>query len=468
MPDARFAAAALTMLLCSCDMAPHYQVPATPAAPTAYKETGAWSPAAPGDEADRSAWWRVVSDRDLDDLEHQLLASSPDLATAVARYDLARALSRRAGAALLPQIDGQAGAIKERTVSTASGNHYDYHDYTLGGEASYEADIWGRVRNLAKAGRAEAQASRADVAATTLSLQAELADTYLQLRGLDAQIALLRETIEAYSAAQDLTQKLFLGGAASELDLGRARTQLGSAQSELEQRIADRALLEHAIAALVGRQASSFALAPSSVLAAPPRIPLTAPSLLLQRRPDVAAAERRVAAANARIGVARAAFYPNITLGASGGFETTANALVGAGTGVWALGPASALLPIFDGGRRKADVAAARAEFAEAAAAYRRTTLNAFRDVEDQLALVNRLSSAASHQRDAVEAAARTNQLAGIQYQEGAVDYLQVVSAQTAELQARQVALQIQSHRLMASIDLVRSLGGGWQNSRGG
>lgn len=455
---------AMAVLLSACNLAPPDAAPETQPPPARFKEAGPWTVAQPADAIGRGAWWQIMGDPCLDTLEQRIERESPRLAVAVARYDQARALAGRARADLFPQIDFNAGATHERSMSTVTGQHYNYHEAAVGGSVSYELDMWGRVHNLVSAGRAESEASAADVATVKLSLQAELADNYFRLRGLDAQIDLLNQTITAYSAALDLTTKRFTGGAARETDVSRARTQVSSAQSELDQRRADRALLEHAIAALVGEQASSFSITPVQQLTQAPKVPVTAPSLLLQRRPDIAAAERRVAAANARIGAARAAFFPDITLGLSGGFESTAGALLSAGSGVWALGPATALLRVFDGGRRRADLAQAKGEFDEAAANYRHATLDAFREVEDELTLANRLADASEHQGRAVEAAARTNQLADVQYREGAVDYLQVVTAQTAELEARQVKITLDARRLAASVDLVRALGGSWRS----
>lgn len=462
MRKARILAAMLPLLASGCSMAPPYSAPAVAPAPAAFKETGLWTPATPADAMPRGAWWRILPDPVLDALEQRIEKDSPRLAAALARYDQARALTRQARADLLPRVDANGRALTSRAMSPATGGHYEYDDYALGGSATYEVDLWGRIRNQVSAASAEAQASEADLAGARLSLQAELAGNYIQLRKLDAQLDLLAQTRTAYAAAVDLTTKRFVGGAANEADVTRARTQFKSVQSEMAQRTADRALLEHTIAALVGEQPSLFSIAPVAIMPAPPKVPVSAPSLLLQRRPDVAAAERRVAAANAKIGVARAAFFPQVTLGASGGFETTAASLLSAGSSVWALGPAMAAMPIFDGGRRRAGVAYARAQFAEASANYRQATLNAFREVEDQMALVNRLAEASSEQSEAVVAAARTNQLANIQYREGAVDFLQVVTAQTAELQAREDQLALESRRLLAAIGLIRAMGGDW------
>lgn len=449
-------------LLCGCDLSPRYHRPALSGVPATFRETGIWTPAQPADALPRGAWWSVMGDGALNVLEERIEHDSPQLAAATARYDEARALVRRARAEFFPQIDATASARRERTLFPATGSYYEYHDFETGGTVSWEPDIWGRIRNLVRAARANAQASAADLAAIRLSLQGELGDDYFQLRGLDARISLLQKTTGAYSAALDLTTARFAGGAANEMDVGRARTQLATTQSRLEQQVADRALVEHAIAVLVGAQPSTFSIPPVDDLPPVPVIPVIAPARLLQRRPDVASAERHMAAANARIGVARAAFFPNITLGATGGSETTAGMLASAGSGVWALGPALATLAIFDGGRRFANLALTHAEYAQAAAGYRQTALTAFREVEDQLALLNHLADAAARQEEGVVAATRTDQLAAIRYREGAVDYLQVVIAQTAELQAREDLITVNTRRLMSGIDLVRAMGGGW------
>lgn len=460
-----FWAAPLLALAC-CNLAPEYRKPTQTILPLTFKEAGPWTPTQPAAPLPSSNWWTVMQDEQLNALEERIETNSPQLAAALARYDQSRAMVRRARADFFPQIDATASAQREQTLFLQNGSYFDYRDYAAGGTVSWEPDLWGRIRNLVSAARSGAQASVNDLAALRLSLQAELGDDYFQLRGLDAHIAILRQTISAYQAALELTQKRFAGGASSELDVRRASTQLTATQSRLEQETADRALMEHAIAVLIGEEPTVFSLPPDSSMVPVPVIPVNAPSTLLQRRPDVAAAERRMAAANARIGVARAAFFPNITLGASGGSETTISTLLSAGTGVWALGPALATLAIFDGGRRFADLEATHAAYAEAAANYRQASLQAFREVEDQLALLNHLADASDRQSDAVSAAIRTNQLASIQYREGAVDYLQVVTAQTAELQAREDMITLVMRRLVAGIDLVRALGGGWQPSQ--
>lgn len=442
----------------ACNLAPDYAPPtASAATPAAFRETGPWTPAAPADDTPRGNWWQVFGDPQLDALEAKIEGANPQLAAALARYDQAQGYSRQARAARFPTLDTNASA--ERSRDPTNGQQ---HEFILGAALSYELDLWGRVRNQVAAGKADVQASAADLASVRLSLQAELADDYMRLRGLDSQIAVLEATVDAYGKALKVNVARHDGGASSGVDVGRAQTQLSAAQAQLDQSRADRALMEHAIAALVGEPASTFTIASTELAGDPPAVPVGAPSLLLQRRPDIAAAERRMAAANARVGVARAAMFPNITLGGSGGFDTTSGALFSAASGFWALGPALALLSVFDGGRRKGEVEVARGVFDETAADYRQTVLTAFREVEDQMALANRLADAERNQQAAVTAAERTNKLATIRYREGAASYLEVVTAQTAELDARREAIDIRSRRLAASVDLIRALGGGW------
>ena len=468
MPRAnRYAVIAATLALGGCSLAPAYGPPPV-SAPTAYKEIGPWTPASPEDGAPRGDWWAVYNDETLDALEQRIDTANPDLALALARYDEAQAYAAQARAALLPELDLNGSATTNRQSANrplrVGGPNY-FGDDIVGGTVSYEFDFWGRVRNQVAAGKAQAQASAADAASVRLSLEAQLANAYVSLRGLDAEAQLLAETTDAYARALKLTQALHSGGAVPGLDVGRAETQLETAVAMRTDVAAQRALYEHEIAALVGEPPSALSIAPRYQLPEPPVAPVAAPSLLLQRRPDIAAAERRAAAANAMIGVARAAFFPSITLDATGGFENTDGVnLLQAGNSWWTLGPA-AVLPLFDAGRRKAVVRAARDQFDEASASYRSTVLAAFQQVEDNLALCNKLADEAREQSAAVAAAQRTEALAIIQYRLGAVTYLDVVTAQTTDLQAQSTELAIETRRLQASVDLVRSLGGGWNGS---
>jgi NodT family efflux transporter outer membrane factor (OMF) lipoprotein len=327
---------------------------------------------------------------------------------------------------------------------------------------AYEIDFWGRLRNLASGAGARAQASEADMRSARLSLQADLADDYLTLRGLDFQVRLLDATVTAYQRALQLTQVLHNGGDATGLDVARAETQLSSAKAQRTDLTAQRALMEHAIAALVGESASNFSLAAVDRALPQPAVAVSAPSLLLQRRPDIAAAERRAAAANADVGVARAALFPALTLdGAAGWQNAGGGGLLSAPNTFWLIGP-QLVGAIFDGGRRQAGVRASKAAFEEASANYRGVVLNAFRDVEDQMALANRLATEAKDADDAVTAARRTEDLANIRYRQGVATYLDVVTAQTAALTAEQIAIELTTRRLQASVNLTRALGGAW------
>jgi len=437
------------------------------ATPVVYKEMGPWTPADPADRTPRGDWWTVYSDQALNDLERRIEADNPNLALALARYDEARALAAQARAALFPQVGVTADATRNRQSDNRPlriGGPNDYSDDVVGGSVSYEFDFWGRVRTVVAAGKAQAQAAGDDAASARLSLEAQLAVAYMDLRGADAQEKLLADTTVAYARALALTKAQHDGGAVSGLDVGRAEAQLESARAQQIDVAAQRALDEHLIAALVGQPASTFSIAPIADLPRPPRTPAAAPSLLLERRPDIAAAERRAAAANANIGLARAAYFPSITLDASGGFENAGGAnLLTAGNSLWTLGPAAALT-LFDAGKRKAGVRAARDQFAEASATYRAAVLSAFQEVEDNLALCNRLADEADHQALSVEASRRTETLALTQYRMGSVTYLDVVTAQTADLDAQRIALSIATRRLQASVNLVRALGGGWRD----
>ena len=465
MAAARLLGAAATALaLAGCSLAPPYAPPATPLA-AAFKEQGPWTPAAPADAQARGQWWAMFSDPVLDGLEVRAETANPNLAAAVAAYDQARALAAQARAGLVPEIDGSALANRQRRSHNAPlrvGGADEFTTNQAGVSLAYEIDLWGRLRNLARGAGERAQASAADLRSMRLSLQAELADDYLTLRGLDAQLRLLRATETAYARALDLTQILHNGGNATGLDVARAQTQLSSIKAQITDVGAQRALMEHAIAALVGESASVFSLAPVDAALPQPKVAVSAPSTLLQRRPDIAAAERRAAAANADVGVARAALFPALTLDGSAGWQSAGGInLLQAPNTMWLLGP-QLVGAIFDGGRRAAGVRASRAAFEEAGANYRATVLNAFRDVEDEMALANRLAAEAKDQADAVAAARRSVELANIRYKEGAATFLDVVTAQTAALTAEQAAIQLATRRLQASVDLTRALGGAW------
>ncbi|MES2295023.1 MAG: efflux transporter outer membrane subunit [Pseudomonadota bacterium] len=460
-------AGALCALLSACSLAPDYKVPQMEAV-AAYKETGPWTAGTPEDALPRGPWWSIYKDATLDKLESQIEGANPSLAEAMARYDAAQGYLGEFQSGLYPTLTagGHADTDKQsanRPLRSASQPTY-YGDDLAGVALSWDIDLWGRIRNEVAAGKAEAQSSFADLQAIRLSLQARLADQYLALRGLDAQASLLRDATDVYQKALDLTNFRHGKGIASGLDVGRAQTQYSNAAAQLSDVLARRALLEHSIASLVGTPASNFNIPVAVADFQIPNVPIGVPSTLLQRRPDVAAAERMVEATNAGIGVARAAFYPDISLSALAGFQNTGNdGLFTAPNAFWALGPDMALT-IFDAGRHEGELAVAKAQNASAAAAYRAAVLRAFQEVEDNLALLNRLSDEAAAEATSETAATRTADLAMALYRNGALSFLDVVVAQTTALQARQTVLSLQTRRLQASVDLIRAIGGGWSD----
>ncbi|MHB8283044.1 MAG: efflux transporter outer membrane subunit [Caulobacteraceae bacterium] len=462
----RAAVCSASMLaLAACNFAPAY-TPPNLTLPTAYKEAGLWTQAQPGDALPRGLWWTPFQDATLDNLEGRIDSANPTLAAALAAYDQSRALAAQARSAFLPTITGLTTNTYNRQSDErplrGAGQPDDYANNSLGGEIDYEFDFWGRIRNLVASGEAVAQASAADLATAQLSLHIQLANTYLQLRGLDAQTKLLLDTVSAYKRALNLTVARHNGGVSSGLDVDRAQAQLSSAIAQVSDVAAQRALYEHAIASLVGQAASTFSIPAATVQRLIPTTPAGVPSTLIQRRPDIAAAERRAYAANRQIGVARAAYFPTITLDAQAGFENTGgNALLIAPNTFFTIGPQLALT-LFDGGKRKAGVAVAKAAFLLASANYKATVLSAFQQVEDQLALSNHYAVEASDQAAAVKATEGATNISLIRYREGATNYLDVVTAQTAELQAEQTALGLETRRQQASVNLVLALGGGW------
>ena len=448
--------------LTGCSMAPDYRPPATPV-PRDFKELEGWTAATPMDQAPRGQWWKAFDDPVLNDLEARAEQASPTLAAALARYDQAKASAGIERADLFPQVKAGGDASRQRLSGNRFGGNGTapvYDDFSVGATLDYELDLWGRIRNSVKAARADAQASEADLASARLSLQAAVADAYARLRGLDAEAELLRQTVDAFGKAYRLTTTRHDGGIASGIDVNRAKTVLDNAQAQISAVANERAATEHEIAALVGAIASDFSIPVRVQPLRAPELPVGAPSQLLQRRPDIAAAERRIFAANARIGVARAAFFPTLTLGLSGGYQASHGELFSKPSSFWGLGPASAVLALFDGGRRRAGVRMSRAEYEEMTADYRETVLGAFRQVEDALAANRHLADQAVSQRGAATAAGRTSELALTRYRDGASDYLEVVTAQTDALEAQRALLAVQTQRMRASVALVKALGG--------
>jgi len=460
--------AALMLLLGACSLAPPLKTPDIPTA-DAYKEMGPWTQAQPADRLPRDSWWALYGNTELDELEKRLIAGNPTLAAAFANYAQARALADQARAGLFPTLGLSADVTRNRYSVNAplrlpTAPAY-YNSNSIGGSVSYELDLWGQIHNEVAAGAANAAAAAADLESARLSLIAQLVEDYVQLRSLDRDSAILDETVAAYTRALGLTEQRHDAGIAPGLDVSQAQTQLDAARSQAAQTLAQRALMEHAIAALLGVSASVFSITPQIVAITLPQIPTGIPSTLVQRRPDIAGAQRRMIAANANIGVARAAYFPTLTLGGQGGFLSKSSSnWLSAPSSFWALGP-NALLSVFDGGLRRAQVAQARAEFDASAAYYRGTVVSAFQQVEDSLATLNHYHDASVEEKAAVDAAQRTVDFSMALYKQGATDYLTVVTSQTALLQNQLQALTLDTLQLTASVDLIRALGGGWEES---
>lgn len=468
-----FASGILAVALCldGCAVGPKYVKPSAAApAKDVYKEAGDFQPSQPSDAAPRGNWWEIFQDSQLNDLEKQIDVSNQNLRIAQAQYAQARAAVRYFRGSYYPVIGvspaaSRAGQSQNKALYTP-GEAVDYNDFLLPVDISYEPDVWGQVRRSVESARAQAQASAADLATVNLSLHAELAMDYFELRGLDTEEQLLNSTVEAFENSVKLTQDRFKGGLASEVDVAQAQTQLEATRAQAIDIAVQRAAFEHAIAVLVGQPASSFTIAFSPLLSAPPGIPPGLPSQLLERRPDVAAAERRVDAANAQIGVAKTAYYPSITLAASGGFESSSlSNLISGPSGLWAFG-ASALETIFEGGRRHAITAQAQSAFDQSVAEYRQTVLTAFQEVEDNLAAQRILEQEAATEDAAVAAAQHSLALSNNRYAGGVTSYLEVITAQSAALADERAAADILTRRAVAGVLLIKALGGGWDVSR--
>ena len=467
LPRLKFALLLGVLVLQGCSLAPTYSVP-TIALPAHYREqsrVGPWHPARPADQRPRQWWW-VYQDARLNALQQQLLNANPDLAAALAHFDAAQAYASQLHAGLFPQLTASAQPLRERQSESrplrGATQPSVYNSNTAGFALNVDLDLWGKIRNQVAAGGAQAQAAADDLAVARLSLQRQLTDLYVQLDGLDAQQRILSRSLQDYSQALQLTRARYQGQIASEVDLTRAQTQLAEAQAQLDEVRGQRNLTEHAIGELVGEPASTFELAAREPTLCLPEQPDTLPGALLQRRPDIAAAERRVFAANAQIGVAKAAWYPDFSLsGLIGGQTQGAGNLLAASNRFWALGPL-VNLPIFDGGRLDAQARQARAEFEEASALYRSTVLHAVREVEDNLAQLRDLRQQQLDEQAAANAAQNTQALAVHSYEAGAVSYLDVVTAQTAALQTQRQVQALRTRQLQASVALLTSLGGGW------
>jgi NodT family efflux transporter outer membrane factor (OMF) lipoprotein len=464
----RLGAAALAALA-GCSLAPVYREPSAPAAAPLYKEAGDWLPAHPADTAARGAWWSTFGDARLDALEAQIGAGNQDLRAAFARLQEARDAARVARAGYFPQLSLGADSVRTRQSSNSPKFSAQlpqiYSDDVLSADFSYEVDVWGRVRNAVSAARAQAQASAGDVAALELSIRAELAADYFMLCGDDAQQLLLDRTVVDYQKALQLERNLYTGGAIPLTDFAQAQAQLETARTQAEDVRLRRAQLEHAIAVLTGKPPSAFGLEPQALSATPPPVDPGLPSALLERRPDIAAAERRVASANAQIGVARAAYFPQFSLSASAGLEGSAlSNWLRAPSRIWSLGP-SGVLTAFDGGRIAAQSDQARAAYDEAVANYRNAVLGAYQDVEDNLAALRQLERESRSQDAAVAATGKVLEQANFRYRAGAATYLEVVTAENAALAAQESKVDIQTRRMSADVLLIKALGGGWRDA---
>lgn len=464
------AAAAAMMALTACTVGPNYVRPSTPV-PPAFKEISGWKMAEPKEAAARGPWWEVYGDPRLSELEAQVAINNQNVAMAEAQFRAARAQVSAARAAYFPTVTVGASFTRSQQSSTLGGGRTRtataVNDYNLPIGVSWEPDIWGKVRRSVESSRAAAQASAADLAAATLSFQAELAGDYFQMWALDGEKRLLDDTVAYYKEFLKLTKNRYASGVASQADVAAADTQLKTTEAQAVDIGVQRAQLEHAIALLTGTPASVFnipAMPPN--LAAPPDIPVGLPSELLERRPDIAAAERLVAAANAQIGVAVSAYYPTVTLSASGGFQSSdLGKWLSWPSRFWSFGP-SAVWTIFDGGLRRAQTEAARAAYDAQVAAYRETTLAAFGEVEDSLASLRILEEEAAAQDEAVKAAEESLSITTNQYKAGTQNYLNVLTAQAAVLSNRRTAIDILGRRLTSSVLLVKALGGGWDASQ--
>ena len=454
--------------LSACAVGPNYSRPSAPVSPT-YKEAQGWTPAAPGELSDKGDWWTLFGDPVLNDLEAKVSVSNQSLLASEAAYRQARALVSEQRAALFPTVDltgngTKSGGGSKATSSSPTGSPSRGTSYRASLGASWEIDVWGRIRRTIEGAKASAQASAADLAAARLSLQGELAVNYVGLRETDVLLALDRANVEGYRRTLEISQNQYRAGTAPRSDVLQAQSQLDSAMADLAGQEQTRATYEHAIAVLVGLPPGSFSL---PVLAdwtpTTPETPPGVPSELLQRRPDIAAAERRVAAANANIGVERAAYFPSLTLSGSYGFAATElGSLFDAPNSLWSYGLAVAET-VFDAGARGARVNEAKAAYDQAVANYRQTVLTALGDVENQLAATRVLARQEALRRDAADAATQAEAMVLNRYKAGQVSYVEVVTAQASAISARQALAQATAQRQTTAVALIQALGGGWK-----
>ena len=482
------------MFLTSCTVGPDYKRPEATTIPAAYtgagnagetnagvtnaapNSTGAtngWKVAEPQAQLPKGNWWEIFGDPELNTLEQRAGSANQQLKAAVASFTESRAQMDITRAGLFPSVDLSGSAIRQRispntpslTTGQAIGQPSTYSDFTVPLDFNYEVDLWGRVRRSVESARAQAQASADDLATVQLAIQAEAAMDYFSLRALDSEQLVLRSSVQVFSKSLDLTRSQRAGGIATDLEVAQAETVLKTTEAQMPAVSLQRAQLEHALAVLVGQPASSFRIPEQDLSTRPPLIPPGLPSELLERRPDISAAERRMAAANASIGVAKAAFFPDITLNGLGGFESlNAGTVFNGASRFWAVGP-SLTLPIFEGGRLRAGLRLAEASYDEMVANYRQTVLTGFSEVEDNLAAQTLLATQYDAQSDALAAARKELEIANNRYRDGLITYLDVATAENTELNIEFSTVQLRGQQLVAAVALVKSLGGGWHEN---
>jgi NodT family efflux transporter outer membrane factor (OMF) lipoprotein len=460
---------AAMLALTGCAVGPKYKTPTMPA-PPAYKEIGNWKTAQPNDHSLGGNWWEIFQDPQLNALEQQINVSNQNLKAAVAQYQQSRAALRYVRADYYPTVTANPSAERERYSNNrpppSSGfDGLTFNDFVLPVNVSYEANAWGRVSRNVESYREQAQASAADLAVVNLSMHADLAVDYFAARSLDAEEKLLQDTVAQYEQALQLNDDRYHGGLASEVEVEQARTILETTRAQMVDVGVARAQYEHAVAVLVGKAPADFSLPPLPLTAPPPPIPVGVPSELLERRPDIAAAERLVASANAQVGLAKTAYYPLVNLFGSGGFESgSITTLLQGPSALWTVG-ASAAVTIFDVGRRRALNDQAKAAYDSTVASYRETVLAAFQQVEDNLAALRILEQEAGVQATAVQAAQRSLDLSNTRYEGGVTSYLEVITAQNAALSDEVTAVNILGRRMASAVLLIQALGGGWDSA---
>jgi NodT family efflux transporter outer membrane factor (OMF) lipoprotein len=459
---------AATILVSSCAVGPKYKVPAV-TAPPAYKESSNWKPAQPNEQQLGGNWWEIFQDPQLNTLELQINVSNQNLKAAVAQYQESRAALRYVRADYYPTVTAAPSATRQEYSSNrppqSSFDGLTFNDFVLPVNFSYQANVWGRVSRNVEAYREQAQATAADLAVMNLSMHATLAVDYFAARTLDAEEKLLRDTVAQYQQSLQLNDDLYHGGLGSQVAVEQAQTILQTTRAQLVDVGVSRAQYEHAVAVLVGKAPADFTLPPLPLTTPPPPIPVGVPSELLERRPDIAAAERRVAAANAQIGLAESAYYPLVNIVGTGGFESGSITTLLQGPGaMWSIG-ASLAQTLFDGGRRRAGTDEAKASYDSAVASYRQTVLISFQQVEDNLAALRILEQEAGVQTLAVEAAQRSLDLSNSRYEGGVTSYLEVITAQNADLSDELTSVNILGRRMASAVLLIEAIGGGWDRN---